>query len=173
MLALATAHGAGLVAGRGGIDRLTAQDIMAALAMAALDADHEAYVLAYATDEATHRTAWRNHCLSRTRAEAQRNCWEERQHRITRFGLLVYVDGLGTNRCQACNGAGIHKNQKTCAQCDGSGLQPTTPDWHASRMEIKRTAWDERWQSRYDTAMATLATWRDQADSILRHLRTI
>lgn len=169
-LAMLTAHGAGLIGGRGGIDRTTAQDVSAALAMARLDAGTELLALAYATQEPSHKHAWRSWWLQRVRLVGAA-AWGEREHLTMRFGLMTYVDSLGDSHCGKCNGCGIHTNQKTCAGCDGTGKQAITEDWNASRMELDRSTWSARWQSRYDWATALHATWLDQADRIAKHLR--
>lgn len=170
-LALLTAHGASTIGGRGGIDRTTAQDVAAALGMARLGEGAERLSLAYATREPQHVRAWRTWWLRGVQAAAERRAWDEPHHRVMRFGLMTYVDSLGPTHCPRCNGTGVHKNQKTCAGCNGVGKVDPTPSWHADRMEIDRPTWLDRWQRRYDAAAALHATWLDSADVIRKHLR--
>ena len=161
-LARLTAHGTTGLGGRASRDTLTAQDIAAAVAMANLGPGPQLLALALGTLERPHLQAWRSYWLRAVRAHAAP--WGAPAHRVTRLGLITHVDMIQPARCAHCNGAGLHKNQKTCAACGGVGRIERTDADEAAKLEIDPAEWRSTWSARYHRLMAVTSMWQGEAD---------
>jgi hypothetical protein len=164
-MAMLTARGASLVGGRGGRDRLTAQDVAAAVAMAHLSEGAELLAFALGCQGQADIRRWHSYWLGRVRRMAED--WEAPPHRVTTFALVTSVHVLDPGNCAHCHGAGIHQNQRTCVQCEGSGKRGQSDAGTAFQLGVTPTEWRDAWSGRYRLAMHRLAMWQSDADSAL------
>lgn len=165
IMAKLTIHGPSLVGGRGGRDRLTAQDVAAAVAMAHLSEGAELLAFALGCQDAPSIRNWHSFWLGRARRMNER--WREPEQRVTTFALMTSVDVLDTGLCTRCNGAGRHQNQRDCAACEGTGRRTNTAHSLAQRLEVPKAEWDAAWSRRYALCMHRLSLWQSDADRAL------
>ena len=171
-LAMLTPHGSTGIGGRGGKDRVTAQDVAAAVSMAGLTEGHAklACAIALGHEEPRRVREWSTHWIGTVNLLAARHGWYS--DRTARFALLTSVDCLSPRRCGHCNGAGAHHNQRECAVCHGEGVTPWTSAEMADRMTVHERVWQDHWAPRYTRALSRLAVWQSDAErAIGRALR--
>lgn len=166
-LALLTPHGSSGMGGRGGRDRVTAQDVAAAMAIAGLSEGHTKLAIARAVghEEPTRVREWSTYWIKRVTTLAVEHGWYS--DRVARFALITSVDCLSQRWCSHCNGAGQHHNQRTCAACEGRKSVPWTDAEQAERMTVHERVWQSEWAPRYTKAMARLAVWESDAERAL------
>lgn len=169
-LALLTPHGSTGIGGRGGKDRITAQDVAAAVAMAGLETGPELLVLVRYADQhdllPRLRTQWYLELLDAARAGG----WhiERGQQRVRRLANMTLDEHLTPPLCQSCRGCGIHHNQKTCATCEGSGrVQVRRTQDYAEDMRVEIAEWSSTWEPRHRAARARLDVWESDAERAL------
>lgn len=159
-----TAHGPNMIGGRGGKDRITAQDIAAAAALSEMQEGAFLLALAKGTEEPGAIRAWHSHWLAYVRAE--RPQWPQEMQ--TRMALLTSVDARERALCAHCGGAGRHRNQRDCAKCEGTGARTYTDADMAVRIGIRPASWADPWRGRYRELMAVLDEWASDADWAMR-----
>ena len=166
-LALLTAHGTTGIGGRGGKDRVTAQDVAAAMAMAGLGEGHTKLAIArvVGASEPVRVREWSTYWIGRVKLLAIERGWYS--DRTARFALLTSVDCLSPRWCGHCNGAGAHHNQRQCVVCEGRKTVPWTDAEQAERMTVHERVWQSEWSPRYTRAMARLAVWESDAERAL------
>ena len=143
LLAQMTPHGPSMIGGRGGIDRLTALDIAAAVGMARLDTLSELLVLVHHADMQALRprlvTQWYLALIDVALSEG----WtvERGMPRIRALARITMHEHLEPSWCRRCNGTGIHTNQRECATCGGSRHAPiATQDDYCEALTVELEA---------------------------------
>lgn len=174
-MAMLTARGASLQGGRGGADRLTAQDVAAATSMARLSRLSGALAWAVGTGDlmatAELRKVWAADVLDHGRA----NGWDDgtpmSTPRMLWLAALTLDEVLRVPLCPQCNGCGKHHNQRECAACDGAGRVPrlTTADY-AEVLAVSVGEWRGTWQARHRERLGVLDVAMSEADRIDRKL---
>lgn len=169
-LALLTPHGSSGMGGRGGMDRITAQDVAAAVAMAGLESGPELLVLVRYADQhdllPRLRTQWYLELIDAARAGS----WqvERGTPRIRWLSLVTLEEHLSPPLCTHCNGTGIHRNQRSCASCEGSGrVQMRRAVDYAADMQVSVPEWEQTWAHRHRAALARLDVWESDAERAL------
>ena len=174
-LALMCPHGSTGIGGRGGKDRITAQDVAAAVAMAGLESGPELLVLVRYADQADLYPRLQTQVYLETIGLANRNRWtiERGVQRVRWLSQIALGEHLQPPLCVACNGTGVHKNQKTCATCEGTGrVQLRRGQDYAEALQITLADWQNIWEPRYRVARAMLDVWESDAErAIGRALR--
>lgn len=170
-MSMLTARGASLAGGRGGIDRLTAQDVAAAEAMAQLGELAALLARAIGTGDlaatASLRTVWAAECIQHGR----RHQWGDTTQLLW-LAALTLDEAIRVPICSHCGGTGIHRNQRTCAACEGTGRAARfRPSDYAEIMRCSVGEWLGMWQPRHRERMARLELAMAEADRIERRLR--
>jgi len=169
-LALLTPHGSSGMGGRGGKDRITAQDVAAAVAMAGLESGPELLVLVRYADQHDLLPRLRSQWYIELASAAHRGHWqlERGTPRVRWLSLLTLGEHLEPPLCPRCNGCGIHHNQKTCAGCEGTGrVQLRRPIDYAGDMQVSVEEWHHTWEPRHRQARAMLDVWESDAERAL------
>jgi hypothetical protein len=169
-LALLCPHGTIGIGGRGGKDRITAQDVAAAVAMAGLETGPELLVLVRYADQhdllPRLRTQWYLELIDAARAGG----WhiDRGVPRVRWLSVLTLSEHMTPPLCGHCNGTGIHHNQRTCAQCEGSGrVQMRRSRDYADDLQVSVSDWESTWVHRHRAAMARLDVWESDAERAL------
>jgi uncharacterized phage protein len=84
------------------------------------------------------------------------------------LSLLTLGEHMTPPLCGHCNGTGIHHNQRTCAQCEGSGrVQMRRSRDYADDLQVSVADWESTWVHRHRAAMARLDVWESDAERAL------
>jgi len=169
-LALLTPHGSTGIGGRGGKDRVTAQDVAAAVAMAGLESGPELLVLVRYADQHDLLPRLRNRWYLELIDAARAGGWhiDRGIPRVRWLSLLTLGEHMTPPLCGHCHGAGIHHNQKTCAQCGGSGrVTVRRPTDYADDLQVTVPEWEQTWAVRHRAALSRLDVWESDAERAL------
>ncbi len=174
-LALLCPHGTTGIGGRGGKDRITAQDVAAAVAMAGLESGPELLVLVRYADQGDLFPRLQTQVYLEVISLANKAHWtiERGVQRVRWLSQIALSEHLQPPLCPSCKGCGIHHNQKVCATCNGTRyVQLRRPQDYAEALQIAIEDWQNTWEPRYRLARAMLDVWESDAErAIGRALR--
>lgn len=142
----------------GGLPSITKEDILAVLGFCSKPvSDYALYKFAH--DERLFETCVKN--LTNEIAAMTVN-WRSNSYviedSIVRLSILEHAH---PHLCGHCKGAGVHKNQKPCQKCGGTGKINIKASQRARAIGMDRRKWKATWSGRYEQVYSVVNEWEN------------
>lgn len=152
--------------GGGGLPAITGVELAGALAGLA---DHKAWLLLakYAGDG---RAAGKLRAYLGGEVMASTRIFNDdyEPEKLAALTRMLYRDLVAPGRCRKCGGAGVHKSQRVCLSCEGTGRERVPDAARARGLEITLKAWRASYAAIHERVTYRTLSWESDG---LRHLR--
>lgn len=162
LLAQMCPHGIQIGMPFGGIPKLTALDVAAAVAFGRMRKSSAMLLLVKYCDDASMIHELWAHWFRTVMSQAARDGWKGKDGRLERLSLVTLNECLSANQCPDCHGtrsAVIDQKKIECPRCNGTGKQYDSERKLAADLGVEKKTYKNVWQSRVAWCRRELNSW--------------